>query len=219
MPIQAGISVLIIEDDYQFQRYLCDIIRGASWCQSLFAVSDLKSAYRLIDTMKFSMCIVDIGLPDGNGLDAIKSLTCGSNETLCVVSTVFEDKETVLAAIKSGACSYLLKDALGNDILNILNDVLSGRSHISSRIAHYLIQALQQGDPDPSGTDLRIITKREKEILEFIARGYNCPEVAELLKLSYHTVASHIKNIYCKMQVSSRCEAVFEAQKQGIIRV
>ena len=212
-------DILILEDDTQVSDYISFTLNSADWCGKIVSTDRLEIALRKIELTQFQLAFVDVGLPDGNGLDAIKRLNKRQPDCSSIVISVFDDENTVLQAITCGASSYLVKDALPADILRVCNDVLIGRSHISTRIAHYLIQAIQTNNKAEGCTLAAPITNREREVLEIVARGYNPREVADLLNLSYHTVASHIKNIYQKLQVSSRSEAVFEAQKIGILHI
>jgi len=160
--------------------------------------------------------LVDLGLPDGDGTSLIRQLKSMHPSAEAMVVSVFAEEEKVVGAIRAGASGYLLKDMLKEDIGASIMEVLHGGSPISPSIARYILKALSE-PPDNVADDTVSLTGREIEVLNLIARGYSRKEIAALLQLSRHTVVSHIRHIYEKLEVHSRNEAVFEACQQGLI--
>jgi len=142
----------------------------------------------------------------------------------CMVVTVFGDEEHVLASIEAGAAGYLLKDASEENFLAGIRELINGGSPISPIIARRLLKRFQpemsSGTPSAGGVPSSdvALSEREKEILLLASKGFNYPEMGKLMGISPHTVTSHVKKIYRKLAVHSRGEAVFEANRMGLIR-
>jgi len=189
---------------------------------SLFgSVGSCKACLALLKNRPDIM-LVDLGLPDGNGIALIQELKAIHPSAEAMVVSVFDEEEKVVGAIRAGASGYLLKDMLKEDIGTSIMGVLNGRAPISPSIARYILKALSApnhsatNDAPEASIDL---SDRETEVLNLIARGYSRKEIASLLQLSKHTVVSHIRHIYAKLEVHSRNEAVFEACQQGLIKL
>jgi len=212
-------KVLIVEDDvvlrHHFERAvdvhpLLVLVGSAGNCRACEAMLPLP-----VDIM-----LVDLGLPDGDGIGLIRLLKARHPSAEAMVVSVFAEERKVVAAIRAGASGYLLKDMLSEDIGDAIMDVLAGGSPISPSIARYILKALSvDGTGQDAGADVAAdkLSVREMEVLNLIARGYNRKEIGELLHLSLHTVVSHVRKIYRKLEVHSRNEAVFEACQQGLI--
>lgn len=217
MPMNA---VVLVEDEKQTRERIG---------RSINAAQDLRlsSACETISEAKHAICadppdclVTDIRLPDGSGIDLIIWVRSNYPDLGVIVISVLGDEKTLFAAIEAGADGYLLKDADDENISAAIQSVLSGGSPISALMARYLLQRMAprkidsaEGGPDPHD----ILTARECRVLSDIARGYTYAETAKRLELSANTIPSHIKNIYRKLQVHSRSEAVYEAMRRGII--
>jgi len=187
---------------------------------SLFGSAGSCKACRELLHNRPDVMLVDLGLPDGHGTDLIRQLKCMHPSAEAMVVSVFAEEDKVVGAIRAGASGYLLKDMLKEDIGASIIEVLHGGSPISPSIARYILKALSQ-PVSATSTDASnppvTLSQRETEVLNLIARGYSRKEIAALLQLSRHTVVSHIRHIYEKLEVHSRNEAVFEACQQGLI--
>lgn len=163
--------------------------------------------------------LVDIGLPDMSGLEVVRAAAALLPSCDILVVTVFGDDQTVLAALEAGARGYLLKGAAMRDIKEDIRELRHGGSPLSPMIARQVLTRLQGGNerPRPSSHDEALLTLRESEILKVIARGFSYAETAEMLSISANTVQTHIKHIYRKLAVHSKTEAVFEADKRGML--
>jgi DNA-binding NarL/FixJ family response regulator len=164
--------------------------------------------------------LVDLGLPDGRGEDVIRYATRLHPELNAMVISVFGDERHVFEAIQAGATGYLLKDDLPEDFAGAIELLNSGGAPINPMIARQIIKRMKHSTgqlPAPAATPESGLTAREAEILHLISRGFSTAEVAEMLHLSPHTVVSHVKKIYRKLQVNSRAEALFEAGQRGLL--
>jgi DNA-binding NarL/FixJ family response regulator len=188
------------------------------------AFDSVKPALAWLETGTADLLLTDLGLPDGSGIDIIRA--CVQNCPSCniMVITMSSDEDNILACIEAGASGYVLKDAGRLDIVRALLDLHGGGSPISPIIARKVLARMRDEIKAPSSnaTDdgaIAILTRREAAILDLIARGDSYGDVAKLLSLSVSTVQTHVKNIYNKLSVHSRGEAVFEAQRRGLLQM
>jgi len=186
---------------------------------ALLGAADCCEAAIPLLQQKPDLLLVDLGLPDGNGVQLIRMLKEIHPSAEAMVISVFDEEAKVIGAIRAGASGYLLKDMLKEDIGDSIIEVLQGGSPVTPSIARYILKAMAVAtdvdvDVDAPGP---ILSKREQEVLKLIARGYNRNEIASLLQISLHTVVTHIRHIYEKLEVHSRSEAVFEAFHHGLI--
>lgn len=212
--------VLLVEDDAVTRSRLASVIEPSPSLELIASVGTRQDADKVIDNEPFDILLTDLDLPDGNGIDLIRRVAKMKSVTSLVI-TVFGDEKHVLDAIKAGASGYLLKDGGADDISQAILDVQGGGSPISPSIARYLLKHFQ-AKPRPEqivSSDTPLLTAREKQVIELIAKGFTYSEIANLLSLSVHTVTSHIKNTYKKLSVSSRGEAVYEAMQLGLIHM
>ena len=219
MPDVKNYSVFIVEDQEGARERVRRIIDSHPQLFVLGDAHDCQSAKLFLDNHQPDVMLVDLGLPDGNGIDLIKEIGFRGYNTEIMVLTVLRDEKHVLSAIEAGATGYLLKDGdpeyIGDSIIRLVN----GDSPISASIARHLLKRFNNIDTKtfPEHVESPQITKREKEVLQYVAKGFNAPEISEMLSLSTHTVSAHIKHIYKKLAVKSRTEAVYEAVKLGLV--
>jgi DNA-binding NarL/FixJ family response regulator len=219
--------VLIVEDDPAFRdRYAAILSKDATF-EVVASVGTGAEGLAMLDLRKPNILLVDLGLPDFSGIEVIRHATRTLPNCECMVVTVFGDEEHVLASIEAGASGYLLKDATEGSFLSGLHELVSGGSPISPIIARRLLRRFHVDAPSSSRTVAAdtiavesdvTLSEREREILLLASKGYNYPEMGKLMGISPHTVTSHVKKIYRKLAVHSRGEAVFEANRMGLIR-
>jgi DNA-binding NarL/FixJ family response regulator len=199
------ISVVIIEDIKEIREGLQMLIDGSEGfkCEQTFA-----SAEEALDKLP-SICpdvaLMDINLPGMNGIEAVRKLKTQCSHTLFIMSTVYEDDESIFESLKAGASGYLLKKIAPSKILDSIMEVYQGGSPMSGQIARRVIASFQQKD---AINDSDLLTIREKEILKSLAKGLRYKEIATELNIGLETVRTHARNIYEKLQVQSRTEAI-----------
>lgn len=177
----------------------------------IFTSATLKDALNEIIHQDFDMALVDIGLPDGSGLDIVDYLTTHGKQTLIVMSTIFDDDQHVFSALRKGAKGYILKDQDKSQLAQMLINISNGQLPISPQIANKLLGFF---NPQPVENNL---TKREKEVLTLLAKGINVPKVAEMLEIKSSTCYGYVKDIYQKLNINSRAEATLQATKMGLV--
>lgn len=218
---KAGpISVVIVEDDAPTRQRIADGLSDAT-AFSVSQAGTLAEARQLLARGYPDVLLTDLQLPDGHGMDLIREVRQRGQSTEIMVISILGDEESVISAILLGANGYLLKDALLTDIADTVRDLMRGHSPISASIARFIVKRTQ-GVKDPATrTDLNTakLTAREIDILWGIAKGFSYGDIADYLGISRQTVPGYIKNIYRKLEVNTRGEAVFEALQQGLIKL
>ncbi len=181
------------------------------------SVATLTEARALLRHTVPDVAIIDLGLHDGDGIELIKTLQQQIYPTAVLVATIFGDEAHVIRAIEAGARGYLLKDTSIEDFARAVELVHAGGAPLSPQIARYLLKRFEPAEKSaaPAGPDS--LTLREMDILKHISQGFSVAESARMLSLSSHTVATHIKNIYSKLAVHNRVEAIIQARNKGLI--
>ena len=218
--LETPTRILVVDDDDAFRETVCAAIEHDDGMVLAAQVGNAESARAAIARGEFDVALVDLGLPDGNGIDLIREIAATRPDADVMVVTVFGDEAHVLASIEAGATGYLLKRSLNDTLGATVRELRAGGSPISPVIARQLLHRFKKDSPTPSSpavVDDGGLSEREREVLLFIAKGFTVGEIANMLHLSAHTVATHVKHIYRKLAVHSRTEAVFEAGRMGLL--
>lgn len=229
--------VLVVEDDVDVCRFLIDCIARHAQLELAAAVGTAGAAMAWLsaDPGPVDALLCDLGLPDAHGTDVIRHAVLTHPECEPLVLSVFGDDRSVLASIEAGALGYIQKDSSWSDIAQTILDMKAGASPISPLLARGVLARFRQWSTLSSGgpaqgrsevagvaqipPPLDLLTPRETEVLDMIARGFSYSEIAALQAISVRTVQTHIKNLYRKLAVHSRTEAVFEGTRLGLIHV
>ena len=202
------ITVAIVEDDFKTRENLQTILREAPGFQCLGAFASGEAALEGLPKLRPEVVLMDINLPKMSGVECTRQLKLLRPESLIVMLTVYDDSDRIFHALQMGASGYLLKRSPADEILRAIQDVRKGGSPMSNYIARKVVQSFQrQGASEKPAENL---SKRETEVLEYVAQGYTNKEVAEALGLSVETIHAYLKNIYTKLHVRSRTEAVMK---------
>jgi DNA-binding NarL/FixJ family response regulator len=230
--------VLIVEDDVPTREFFADSVSRCIELCLVGSVGTFDEARLLLSDPELAIDILltDLALPDGNGLDLIRLAAREKPACEALVISMFGDEDSVLSSVEAGALGYIHKDFTPDDIAQTILEMKAGASPISPMIARRVLAkyrtlqaeervavlpaplapALLIGEAPGSGRSL--LSAREQEVLELIARGFSYVEIARLNVVSVHTIQSHIKNLYTKLAVHSKNEAVYEATRLGLLR-
>ncbi len=200
------IRVSIIEDNARFRGGLEKLVRSNPDFECVSAHATAEAAVADLPAARPHVVLMDINLPGMNGVECVRRLKPLLPETQIMMLTVYENTELIFQALSAGATGYLLKQTPPADLLAAIRDVHAGGSPMSSHIARKIVQSFQK--PPPSGTEAALLSSRESEVLELLAKGYLYKEIADKLGLTYATVHTHIRHVYEKLHVRSRTEAV-----------
>ena len=205
-------SIAIIEDDEKVKHYLAEQIQLQIDVQELRLFGDAESALKELSAEPVEIALFDTNLPEMSGIDCIRRLKLLHPRMQMMVLTVFDNTDNIFSAIKAGATSYLLKGTPPEKIVEAINDVYKGGSPMSSQIARKVIEAFAV--KEKTNEYFQCLSKREQEILEQLSKGYRYKEIADKLYLSLETVRTHVRNVYEKLQVNNRVEAL---KKTGLL--
>ena len=207
MPEQVQkIKVAIVEDDKEMREGIETIVRFHPSLDCVAAYSSAEEALKNISSNIPDIVLMDIHLPGISGIDCVKILRPQLSSTQFMMCTVYEDNENIFDSLCAGATGYLLKNSPPGMITEAILDLYHGGSPMSSTIARKVIKAFQP--VAQTNREVETLTKRERELLELLAKGYRYKEIAAKLFISFETVRTHIHNIYEKLHVQSRTEAV-----------
>lgn len=214
----ACLSILVVEDDRllleEFER-MVNADPGLRW---FGGAGSLAEARGLLAHGRPDVAVIDLGLPDGDGSELIAELVRQEPVVAVLVATVFGDEAHVIRAIEAGARGYLLKDSPPAEFVRAITLVHQGGAPLSPHIAKHLLARFIPVATHIPAHEPEALTGREVDILTRIAQGFTVGETAEHLHISAHTAATHIKNIYSKLAVSNRVQAVNQARLRGLIR-
>jgi len=200
------ITVSIIEDDNHYREGLEQLINGSELFTVLHSYASAEQALPHIVQHPPEIAIVDIKLPGKkNGVELIYDIKTHVPDVQCMVCSFYDDNEYVFNALRNGASGYLLKDSMPQEIIDSLKELHDGGAPMSRYIARKVITTFQEKHSLPKLSEL---SERENEILHSLATGLAVKEVAAKLYISVHTVTKHLKNIYTKLHVNNRIEAV-----------
>ncbi len=205
-------SLAIIEDDDKIRQYLAEQLLLHLQVENLDQFADAESALKYLTQHPAAIAMFDVQLPGMSGIDCIRKLKMIHPQMQMMVLTVYDNPDTIFDALKAGATSYILKSTSPEKIVEAVQELHQGGSPISSQIARKVIEAFQlKGN---SNEYFQTLTRREQEILEQLSKGYRYKEIADKLFVSIETVRTHIRNIYEKLQVNSRVDAL---RKTGLL--
>jgi DNA-binding NarL/FixJ family response regulator len=215
-------SVLLVEDDAETRARLGEVIRGDPRLALAGEAATCREGQRLLALTAPDLLAVDLGLPDAHGAELIRFARREHPRTEVLVVTVFGDERSVISALEAGAAGYLLKDGTAGQIVQALLQLAEGGSPISPAIARHILRRFRsdaEAIPDAGAAPpAPSLTQREIEVLRLISKGFRFGEIADLLGISAHTVTTHVRHLYKKLEVSSRSAAVWEARHLGLLR-
>jgi DNA-binding NarL/FixJ family response regulator len=218
-PVTNSCSVLIVEDDARFRETFAHAISLAPDLTLVGSAADYASGLEQL-ARRPDVLLVDLQLPDGNGIDLIREAARQLPMSDALVVTVFGDERHVLESIEAGATGYLLKDTPPTELAEHVRVLRAGGSPISPAIARRLLARLGAAPTRPTvvepETNARL-SEQEIKVLTLSAKGFSYDEIASLMQVSRHTVQTYVKRSYRKLQVHSKVEALSEARRLNLL--
>jgi DNA-binding NarL/FixJ family response regulator len=223
----SAYSVVVVEDVLPNRLFLESCVQADARLSLAASFGTLGEAQAWFEGHSADLLLTDLGLPDGSGLTLMRQVHRQWPECDMLVVSMFGDEENVIASIEAGAVGYVHKDDEAADIAETLLAVKQGASPISPMIARHLLRRMRPEltaaamvappqEPDPEAQAVSL-SRREQEVLEHIARGFSYVEIARQQGITVHTVQTYIKKLYGKLAVHSRSEAVYEANRLGLL--
>ena len=210
---------LMLVDDH---RMLREGLRRSLEEEGFYVVgeaADGEAAVRLVPAAKPDVILMDVSMPDMDGVEATKRILQNSPEQRVVMLTMHADKDLIDQAIKAGAVGYLTKDCSIDEVIDAVRMAANGETALSPALAKTMLTEVRKIDEKAAREEDRLVTKREEEVLQLIADGCSTPEVAERLYISQKTVKNHLASIYEKLNARDRTQAVLLAVRMGIVKL
>jgi DNA-binding NarL/FixJ family response regulator len=192
-------TILLLEDLPEIRAWMKDLVLRVFPDGQISEAARVHDALELVSAIRFDLALIDLGLPDGSGVDVVEKLRETQSDCQSVVVTIHDDDDHLFPALQAGAFGYILKE--------------QARELIAEQL-----QRMSQAKPQANALPHVSLTERESEVLLRVAKGFTLPEIGVQLGLSRHTIADYVKQIYRKLNVSSRAEAALEAQRLGLFR-
>lgn len=204
----ALVRVALVEDDARIRQGLAMLIGASPGFRCVADFSNGEEALMRLPALDPHVVLMDINLPGMSGIECIRQLKRGLPSAQLVMLTVFEDHERIFQSLAAGASGYLLKSTPPARLLEAILEVHQGGAPMSAQIARSVVETFQK--PAPTEPAPNNLTPREQEILALLAKGFLYKEIADQLRLSVETVRTHLRNIYEKLHVRTRTEAVMK---------
>ena len=215
-------TILLLEDLPEIRAWMRKLVLEVFPGAHLSESARVHDAIELVSAVKFDLALIDLGLPDGSGVEVVTKLRDVQPDAQSVVVTIHDDDEHLFPALQAGAFGYILKEQARELIIEQLQRISQGEPPLSPSIARRVMAYFAaKSKPQPMSASSAAVphvslTDRETEVLLRVAKGYTLPEIGVQLTLSRHTIADYVKQIYRKLNVSSRAEAALEAQRMGL---
>lgn len=200
--------VAVIEDDNRLRRTVTQLLDAELGCQVVGSFRTGEEAVEQLPALAPDVVLVDINLPGMSGIDCIRRLSPQLEATRFLVLTIYQDSETIFAALAAGAHGYLLKPVEPEELSNAVHTASSGGAPMTSAITRKLIDFFHHTRPEPVAAEETNLAAREREVLDHLSRGFAYKEIAAEMGCSYSTINTHLQRIYRKLHVRSRSEAV-----------
>jgi DNA-binding NarL/FixJ family response regulator len=205
---QKVIHVAIVEDQSVLRCSLKRTVSSAPGLECIATCANAEQAIQELPALRPDVVIMDINLPAMSGVECVSHLVEKIPGVLIIMLTVYDHTDAIFDSLKSGACGYLHKPVRGSELITAIREVVAGGSPMSAKVARLVVQAFCRPSPAVEPKPENNLSERERDVLDLILQGYLYKQIADQLNLSVYTVNFHIRNIYAKLQVHSRAEAM-----------
>lgn len=212
--MDTPIRILIADDHALFRSGLKALLNSLPQTAVIGEAQTGREATTLAQSLQPDVVLMDIQMPDLNGIEATRHIVHTSPHIGVIMVTMFEDDDSVFAAMRAGARGYVLKGADQEEMVRVITAVSRGEALFGANIATRLMAFFAA--PQPNASPFPQLTEREQEVLAFIAQGHNNSDIAQQLTLSIKTVRNHVSNIFAKLQVADRAQAIIRARDAGL---
>lgn len=202
--------IVIVEDNDAVREGFSLIINSVSKYYVVAGYDNAEDALKNLKKDKPDIVLMDLELPGMNGIEAIAAIKKTNPNIDLIVNTIYENSDLVFQALCAGAAGYITKNTSHSELLNAIDEVINGGAPMSSKIAKMVVSSFQKNPNSP-------LSNRETEVLELLSQGKSYSMIAQELFITKETAKSHIKNIYSKLQVNSKSEAIAKATKEKLI--
>ena len=219
-------SILAVDDHAPARAWLRAAVAAAFPQCAIVEAACCAEALESLQSVRYELVLLDLGLPDGSGLQVLDELRRRQPDCPCVITTVFDDDEHLFKALRAGAAGYVLKDQSQHELGELLRQMLEGRPPMSPAIARRLLhhfgsmpeaQVLAAPTRSTDAEPQDALTGREQDVLRIVAKGLSIREAAVMLAISPHTVHTHVRTVYRKLAVGTRAEAALAASRLGLV--
>lgn len=209
---------LVVEDVASAAAWLSGLLQDVFACD-IYVAASVQEGRRKLSMYGPDLVLVDLGLPDGSGVELLRYAAHNFPDCLRVVTTIYADDEHLFAALRAGVQGYLLKDEPDTKVRRALKSIANGEPPLSSLIAQRMLTAFgpTEASQQDAVSEEGVLSPREREVLTLIAKGMRLPEVADMLGITRNTAAGYIKSVYRKLGVSTRAEAALKAANLGLV--
>lgn len=214
-------KITLVEDDKRTRSRIADLLVKSIAGAQIREFSELAAAKRFAIENAQDYWLVDLGLPDGSGIELIRAVRALYADAHVLVISVFGDVDNIVKSIEAGANGYLLKDAVDKDLVQAITAIGEGGTPLSPLIASRLLERMMPALGSSGSAAVlepaTLLSAREGELLNLLSRGYKYAEAATLMQVTLSTVQTYIRRIYIKLSVESKSEAIFEARAKGLL--
>ncbi len=213
------IKILLVDDHQILRDGIRSILKGHRDIEVIGEASNGRTAIKLVDELKPDVVIMDISMPDMNGIDATKRIKEKHPDVKIIALSMHHDRQFLSEIFRAGASGYLIKDSAFDELEQAIRFVMDGKSYINPQIASLLIDSIIKQTPTPSHHGLSLLTERERQVLQLIADGKSTKEIAAELKVSTKTVESHRRQVMGKLNIKSVAELTKFAIREGLTSI
>ncbi len=207
-------KIAVFEDNQKFRESLEFVIVTSSDMELCGSFEDTTRLSQKIEALRPDVVLMDINIPGKNGIDAVKEIKENFPEIYVCMQTVFDDADKIFASLCNGASGYILKNTAPEKILQAIREVADGGSFFTPSVAKKVLNNFQQ---QPIQGEFVQLTEKEKEVLKLLVDGLSYKMIADELNVSFHTIHTHLRNIYQKLHVNSKGEAINKAMKNKLV--